>query len=57
MYIKLEPLDDLAYNNMGYTYFKMKKYKKALKYYDKAIEINTNNKHAARNRKQVEKYL
>ncbi|MCG4585325.1 tetratricopeptide repeat protein, partial [Anaerosalibacter bizertensis] len=55
--IELDPLDDIAYNNMGYTYFKMKEYEKALKCYDKAIQINPNNKYAIRNRKQVKKYL
>jgi tetratricopeptide (TPR) repeat protein len=44
--IKKEPKIDLGYMGLAFCYHKWKKYDKAMKYYDKVLEINPENKKA-----------
>lgn len=39
-YLKYNPLESTAYDNIGLCYVRMKEYRKAIPYFEKAISIN-----------------
>ena len=45
------PQSDAAYNNRGYSYYKIGQYEEALKNYAKAIKLDPTNQTALNNRK------
>lgn len=55
--IRLNPNDDMEYNNRGSAYWCLKQYEKALKDFNKALELNPNNTLAKNNRELCLKVL
>ncbi|MBD3878924.1 MAG: tetratricopeptide repeat protein [Quinella sp. 1Q5] len=51
--IRLNPNDDMSYNNRGLAYKNLRQYERALQDFNRAIQINPNNASAKYNRSQI----